>query len=133
MVAFRGIKTYDCIGQFLEGFGMKFSKLRYTIIIIKSLSNIHFLFYLVISCATKKAQTWRQSMISWLWQLTRRNLMSFLYRQVDLFGSDRSSRNANVRPSVRVCQTCLEQTIFICLAQRALREQSSSQGALRKN
>ena len=42
MVAFRGIKTYGCIGQFLEGFGMKFSKLRYTIIIIKSLLNIHF-------------------------------------------------------------------------------------------
>ena len=30
--------------------------------------------------------------------------------------------------SVRVCQTCLEQSIFIFLAQRALREQSSSQG-----
>ena len=53
-----------------------------------------------------------------------------------VFGSDRSSINANLRSSVRsfVCpvQTCLEQSIFIFLGQsnqstqRTLREQSKS-------
>ena len=70
-----------------------------------------------------------------------------------LFGSDRSSRNADLRSSVRSVQTCLEQSIFIILAQifklsvrnrsavsehsesnqRALREQSeSNQRAIRE-
>ena len=34
-----------------------------------------------------------------------------------LFGSDRRSRSANVSASVRSVQTCLEQSIFIILAQ----------------
>ena len=28
MVVFRGIKTFECIGQFLTGFGLEFSKIR---------------------------------------------------------------------------------------------------------
>ena len=60
-----------------------------------------------------------------------------------LFGSDRSSRNVNLRLFVRSCQTCLEQSIFIILAQifkqsvrnkSAVREHSeSTQRALREH
>ena len=41
----------------------------------------------------------------------------------NIFGSDMSSRNANVRlrSSVRLVQTCLEQSIFTFLGQRAIR------------
>ena len=38
-----------------------------------------------------------------------------------LFGSDRSSRNADVRMFVRLVQVCLEQSTFIFLGQRAIR------------
>ena len=47
--------------------------------------------------------------------------------QTILFGSVKSSRSHNLRPSVRSFQTCLEQSIFMFLCQRALREQSSIQ------
>ena len=53
-----------------------------------------------------------------------------------IFGYDRSSRNANLRSfvcsSVRSCQTCLEQSIFIFLAQISPRSISGfSQVSLR--
>ena len=41
-----------------------------------------------------------------------------------IFGSDRSSRNANVRMLICSVQDCLEQSNFIYLGQRAIREQS---------
>ena len=52
---------------------------------------------------------------------------------IAIFGSDRSSRSHNVRPSVRSVQVCLEQSIFIFLGQRALREQAKSNQALREH
>ena len=40
-----------------------------------------------------------------------------LYFRVPFFGSDRSSRSHNVRPSVRPVQVCLKLSIFILLNQ----------------
>ena len=49
-----------------------------------------------------------------------------------VFGSDRSSVNANLRPSVRSVKTCLELSIFIFLSQVSLRSVSGqSQVSLR--
>ena len=48
------------------------------------------------------------------------------YDAANIFGSDRSPRNAIVCPSIRAAQSALEQSIFIFLGQRALRKQPKS-------
>ena len=53
-----------------------------------------------------------------------------------IFGYDRSSRNANLCPSVhsfvRLVQTCLKQSIFIFLGKRAIRKQPKGNWAVRE-
>ena len=51
---------------------------------------------------------------------------------LSLFGSNRSSRNANVCLSICAAQSTLEQSIFIFLGQRAFRKKSKGNLAVRK-
>ena len=61
------------------------------------------------------------------------------FTQSKLFGNDenvfwlRQELKESQRPSVRVAQTCIEQSIFIYLAQRAIKQSGSTQKALREH